>query len=52
VQRAHITGLVGYADGGGSINVQSEKQKTLDVMTNDVLSIVTGPHTTRVLRGV
>jgi len=37
VQRAHITGLVGYADGGGSINVQGEEQKTLDVMTNDVL---------------
>jgi fructose-1,6-bisphosphatase I len=37
VQRAHITGLVGYAEGGGSINVQGEEQKTLDVMTNDVL---------------
>ena len=37
VQRAHITGLVGYADGGGSINVQGEEQKTLDVMTNEVL---------------
>ena len=37
VQRAHITGLVGYADGGGSINVQGEEQKTLDIMTNDVL---------------
>jgi fructose-1,6-bisphosphatase I len=37
VQRAHITGLVGYADGGGSINVQGEEQKTLDVLTNDVL---------------
>jgi len=37
VQRAHITGLVGYADGGGSINVQGEEQKTLDVVTNDVL---------------
>eukprot|EP00966_Prymnesium_polylepis_P001140 25925-Prymnesium_polylepis.1 len=24
VQRAHITGLVGYAEGGGSINVQGE----------------------------
>ena len=37
VNRAHITGLVGYADGGGSINVQGEEQKTLDVLTNDVL---------------
>ena len=37
VQRAHITGLVGYADGGGSINIQGEEQKTLDIMTNDVL---------------
>lgn len=37
VQRAHITGLVGYADGGGSINVQGEEQKTLDVVTNEVL---------------
>jgi len=37
VQRAHIEGLVGYAEGGGSINVQGEEQKTLDVLTNDVL---------------
>ena len=37
VNRAHITGLVGYADGGGSINVQGEEQKTLDIVTNDVL---------------
>jgi len=37
VQRSHIDGLVGYADGGGSINVQGEEQKTLDVMTNEVL---------------
>ena len=37
VTRAHITGIVGYADGGGSINVQGEEQKTLDVLTNDVL---------------
>ena len=36
VNRAHITGLVGYADGGGSINVQGEEQKTLDIVTNDV----------------
>mmetsp|Transcript_922 Transcript_922/g.2714 ORF Transcript_922/g.2714 Transcript_922/m.2714 type:complete len:508 (-) Transcript_922:64-1587(-) len=37
VTRAHITGIVGYADGGGSINVQGEEQKTLDVLTNDVV---------------
>ena len=37
VERSHLTGLVGYADGGGSINVQGEEQKTLDVITNDVL---------------
>ncbi|KAL3920461.1 MAG: hypothetical protein SGPRY_005242 [Prymnesium sp.] len=37
VERSHITGLVGYADGGGSVNVQGEEQKTLDVLTNDVL---------------
>mmetsp|Transcript_18147 Transcript_18147/g.36955 ORF Transcript_18147/g.36955 Transcript_18147/m.36955 type:complete len:486 (+) Transcript_18147:39-1496(+) len=37
VERSHLTGLVGYADGGGSINVQGEEQKTLDVVTNDVL---------------
>jgi len=37
VGRAHIDGLVGYADGGGSINVQGEEQKTLDIVTNEVL---------------
>ncbi|KAL1508552.1 hypothetical protein AB1Y20_004651 [Prymnesium parvum] len=37
VERSHITGLVGYAEGGGVINVQGEQQKTLDVLTNDVL---------------
>jgi len=37
VERSQLTGLVGYADGGGSINVQGEEQKTLDVITNDVL---------------
>ena len=37
VERSQLTGLTGYADGGGSINVQGEEQKTLDVITNDVL---------------
>jgi len=36
VARAHITGMVGYED-SGSINVQGEEQKKLDVITNDVL---------------
>eukprot|EP00961_Rhodomonas_salina_P259174 3501729-Rhodomonas_salina.1 len=52
VDRATITGMVGYEGGGGSVNVQGEEQKKLDVVTNDVLkraltftgkvSIVTG----------
>mmetsp|Transcript_9916 Transcript_9916/g.20183 ORF Transcript_9916/g.20183 Transcript_9916/m.20183 type:complete len:406 (+) Transcript_9916:67-1284(+) len=37
VKRSQLTGLTGLADGGGSINVQGEEQKQLDVMTNDVL---------------
>lgn len=37
VKRSQLTGLTGYAEGGGSINVQGEEQKTLDIMTNDVL---------------
>ena len=37
VERSQLTGLTGYADGGGSINVQGEEQKRLDVITNDVL---------------
>ncbi len=28
---------VGYEGGGGSVNVQGEEQKKLDVVTNDVL---------------
>jgi fructose-1,6-bisphosphatase I len=36
VARAHITGMVGY-EVSGSINVQGEEQKKLDVITNDVL---------------
>ena len=30
--------MTGYEGGGGSINVQGEEQKKLDVITNDVLS--------------
>ena len=30
--------MTGYAGGGGSINVQGEEQKKLDIITNDVLS--------------
>ena len=37
VERSQLTGLTGYADGGGSINVQGEEQKTLDILTNEVL---------------
>jgi len=37
VKRSQLLGTVGLADGGGSINVQGEEQKKLDVMTNDVL---------------
>jgi len=37
VDRATITGMVGYEGGGGSINVQGEEQKKLDVVTNEVL---------------
>eukprot|EP00967_Tisochrysis_lutea_P096966 scaffold142235_cov35-Tisochrysis_lutea.AAC.1 len=37
VARAHITGMVGYHGGGGSINVQGEEQKVLDVTTNEIL---------------
>lgn len=37
VKRSQLLGTVGLADGGGSINVQGEEQKQLDVMTNDVL---------------
>ena len=38
VDRACITGMTGYEGGGGSINIQGEEQKKLDVITNDVLS--------------
>merc|ERR1719160_287212 len=37
VKRSQLTGMTGYEGGGGSINVQGEEQKKLDVLTNDVL---------------
>lgn len=37
VQRAGITNLTGLEDGGGSVNVQGEEQKKLDVLSNEVL---------------
>ena len=32
-----VSANIGYEGGGGSINVQGEEQKKLDVLTNDVL---------------
>lgn len=37
VERSSITGLTGLEGGGGSVNVQGEEQKRLDVITNDIL---------------
>mmetsp|Transcript_18779 Transcript_18779/g.33599 ORF Transcript_18779/g.33599 Transcript_18779/m.33599 type:complete len:445 (+) Transcript_18779:72-1406(+) len=37
VQVAGIMGSTGLAEGGGSVNVQGEEQKKLDVISNDVL---------------
>lgn len=37
VQRAGISNLTGLEDGGGSVNVQGEEQKKLDVLSNEVL---------------
>lgn len=37
VQRAGITNLTGLESGGGSVNVQGEEQKKLDVLSNEVL---------------
>merc|ERR1719393_651646 len=37
VKRSQLTGLTGYEGGGGSINVQGEEQKKLDVLTNEIL---------------
>merc|ERR1719356_1647943 len=37
VRRSPMSGLTGLQEGGGSINVQGEEQKKLDVITNNVL---------------
>jgi fructose-1,6-bisphosphatase I len=37
IRRSAFTGLAGFMEGGGSINVQGEEQKKLDVIANDVL---------------
>ncbi|KAL3917277.1 MAG: hypothetical protein SGILL_004792 [Bacillariaceae sp.] len=37
VRTSSLTGLTGLEAGGGSINVQGEEQKKLDVIANDVL---------------
>lgn len=37
VRTSALSGLTGLEDGGGSINVQGEEQKKLDVIANDVL---------------
>ena len=37
VERASITGVTGLQAGGGSINIQGEEQKKLDVITNDIM---------------
>ena len=37
VRRSPMSGLTGLEDGGGSINVQGEEQKKLDLITNTVL---------------
>eukprot|EP01041_Mallomonas_annulata_P000797 gene797-1547_t len=37
IDRAPLTGKLGLQNGGGSINVQGEEQKTLDVITNNIL---------------
>ena len=37
VRRAPMGGVLGLQEGGGSINVQGEEQKKLDVITNTVL---------------
>jgi fructose-1,6-bisphosphatase I len=36
VDRASITGKLGLEAGGGSINIQGEEQKRLDVITNEI----------------
>merc|ERR1719382_2136986 len=37
VKKSPMSSLLGLEDGGGSINVQGEEQKKLDIITNTVL---------------
>merc|ERR1712060_271195 len=37
VKKSPMSGLTGLAEGGGSVNVQGEEQKKLDVISNTVL---------------
>ena len=37
VRKSALTGLQGLQNGGGSVNIQGEEQKKLDVIANDVL---------------
>eukprot|EP01038_Epipyxis_sp_PR26KG_P007612 gene7612-10364_t len=37
VERASITGILGLESGGGSINIQGEEQKRLDIITNNIM---------------
>jgi hypothetical protein len=37
VRQSSLTGITGLEGGGGSINIQGEEQKKLDVIANDVL---------------
>jgi len=37
VRRASLTGITGLEGDGGSVNIQGEEQKKLDIITNDVL---------------
>ena len=37
VRNSHFHEMNGLQDGGGSVNIQGEEQKKLDVLTNDVL---------------
>ena len=37
VRTVALTGTTGFHDGGGSVNVQGEEQKKLDVIANDVM---------------
>lgn len=37
VERASLTGVTGLEGGGGSVNIQGEEQKRLDVITNNIM---------------